>query len=338
MTGQTRFAKSILIIFVVCVVPVLGQQKPQWLPGQVGLNAGILPSPGFSYVNITVRYDASRFNGPSGNAILTNVISNGNYNVWGIENLFFYVFPGKVLGGNVGSMLGITPVSGNLTADILPNLTDLTASAGGSGLTDLWFQPLTLGWHMKRADLQVAEGMVFPSGRYAPGASDNVGSGYFGNHVQTGTTYYVTKNKGTSANLFTDWEVHGQRQGSHSTEKTPGQAFSMEWGVGQVLPLKKNMTQLLQLGVVGYDQWQVTADSGTVPIPGTNLTANAGLIPFYSVHAIGGAANYIMPVKNLVGYFKYYDEYLAYSHFQGTTIVFGLSWTVLEPKPPPHHP
>ena len=26
----------------------IGQQKPQWLPGQVGLNAGIMPSPGFS--------------------------------------------------------------------------------------------------------------------------------------------------------------------------------------------------------------------------------------------------------------------------------------------------
>ena len=339
MSGETRFAKLILIIFIVCFAATLqGQQKPQWLPGQIGLNAGILPSPGFSYVNITVRYDASRFNGPSGNAILTKVITNGNYNVWGVENVFYYVFPGKVLGGNVGSMVIITPVSGYLTADILPNLTNLTASGGGSGLTDLWFQPFTLGWHMKRADIQVADGLMFPSGRYTPGASDNVGSGYFGNHLQTGTTYYITKNKGTSANLFTDWEVHGQRAGTNGTEKTPGQAFSMEWGVGQVLPLKKNMTQLLQLGVVGYDQWQVTNNGGTAPIPGTSLTFPASLIPFYSVHAIGGQANYILPTKNLVGYFKYYDEYLAYSHFQGTTIVFGLSWTILEPKPPaPHH-
>jgi hypothetical protein len=79
----------------------------------------------------------------------------------------------------------------------------------------------------------------------------------------------------------------------------------------------------------------------------TNLTASAGgsgltdlwsRIPFYSVYSGGGQANYILPTKNLVGFFKYYDEYLAYSHFQGTTIVFGLSWTVLEPKPPAHHP
>jgi len=34
------------------LAPMLAQQKPQWVPGQVGLNAGILPSPGFTYVNI----------------------------------------------------------------------------------------------------------------------------------------------------------------------------------------------------------------------------------------------------------------------------------------------
>jgi hypothetical protein len=39
----------------------------------------------------------------------------------------------------------------------------------------------------------------------------------------------------------------------------------MEWGLGQVLPLKKDLTKLLQVGVVGYDQWQVTNNGGTIP-------------------------------------------------------------------------
>ena len=59
---------------------------------------------------------------------------------------------------------------------------------------------------------------------------------------------------GTSVNLFTDWEVHGQRQGTNNTYKTPGQAFTDEWGIGQILPLKKDFSKLLQLGVIGYDQ------------------------------------------------------------------------------------
>ena len=43
--------------------PAVGQQKPQWMPGQSGLNAGVMPAPGFSYVNITVDYSSSAFNG-----------------------------------------------------------------------------------------------------------------------------------------------------------------------------------------------------------------------------------------------------------------------------------
>ena len=203
------------------------------------------------------------------------------------------------------------------------------------GLPISLLTPIALGWHLKRADIQVQEGMMLPTGRYTPGASDNVGTGYFGNHLLTGSTVYITKNKGTSANLFTDWEVHGARAGTNGTEKTPGQSFTMEWGLGQVLPLKKNFSQLLQLGLVGYDQWQVTANGGTVPIGSTNLTIPASTLPYYSVHAIGGQANYILPMKNLNFYVKGYHEYTAYSHFVGTTIVFGGVWTLRIPKPAP---
>lgn len=103
----------------------------------------------------------------------------------------------------------------------------------------------------------------------------------------TGTTVYITKNKGTSANLFTDWEVHGPRQGTNSTSKTPGQAFTDEWGLGQVLPLKKDFSQLLQLGVIGYDQWQVTANGGTFAVTGplgNTIILSASSLPYYSVH------------------------------------------------------
>ena len=301
------------------------------MPGQVGLNAGILPSPGFTYANITLNYSADAFNGRNGNAVPVT----GTYDVWAVENLFYYVLHPQVLGGNVGFMVMYpTPATGSLVAEITnPNLPDLKATGGGSGLADLWIQPITLGWHLKRADLQVINAFMIPTGRYSPGASNNVGSGYFGNHLQTGSTFYITKNKGTSANLFTDWEVHGSRQGVNNTSKTPGQAFTDEWGLGQVLPLKKNETQLLQLGVVGYDQWQVTDNGGTVPLGPVILPAR--LIPSYSVQAAGGQLNYILPTKNFSLFFKYYHEYSASSHTLGNTIVFGGSWTLLIPKPPP---
>ena len=105
---------------------------------------------------------------------------------------------------------------------------------------------------------------------------------------------------------------------------TPGEAFTDEWGLGQMLPLKKDFSRLLQLGVIGYDQWQVTANQG--------LTA---AFPYYSVHAVGVQSNFILPPKGLNLFFKYENEYLAKARPEGRTIVFGFSWTLRDPKPQP---
>lgn len=126
-----------------------------------------------------------------------------------------------------------------------------------------------------------------------------------------GSTFYITKNKGTSANLFTDWEVHSNKNG---TNVTPGQAFTDEWGGGQVLPLKNNFPQLLQLGGVGYDQWQVTANTG--------LDKNA---PFYSVHAAGLQGNYILPPKN-------FSLFACSSSTTGSTRPIRRVWAIRSPS------
>src|ERR1700734_469031 len=340
MSRQIRFPVLFLMLFLLSGVAALhGQQKPQWMPGQVGLNAGVIPNPGFSYVNITIDYFSGAFNGPKGSAIPVT----GNYNVWAVENMFYGVLDPNVLHGNIYFALGITPATGSLDADIPtqnPGIPNLSAAGGGGGLADTFVAPFGLGWHLKRVDIQVAEAMILPTGRYNPGATNNVGTGYFGNHLLDGITYYITKNKGTSANLFSDWEVHGARQGTNNTQKTPGQAFTIEWGLGQVLPLKKNFSQLLQAGLIGYDQWQITANGGTVPVLGNSsilppIIIPASTLPYYSVHAIGGQLGYIVPPKNLTFYVKGEHEYTAYSHFVGTTIVFGGTWTLRIPKPAP---
>jgi hypothetical protein len=336
MSRRMRIASVVLTLFILAGAgPSRGQFKPQWMPGQVGLNAGILPSPGFSYVNMDINYNAGTFNGPQGNA----VPATGTYNVWAVENIFYYVPDMKLLGGNVGVMImPVTYASGSLDADITNPLgPNLSAAAGGTGLADLWVQPFAMGWHRKRFDLLVADAFMIPTGRFTPGATNNVGTGYFGNHFQTGTTYYVTKNRATSVNLFTDWEVH---QSKKDTNKTPGQAFTDEWGVGQILPIKKNFTQLLQVGLIGYDQWQVTANGGTVPNPlpiGPPILP-ASLAPFYSVHAIGLQVNYILPVRNFSLFFKFEHEYRSTTHTLGNTSVFGFAWTFKIPRPEPPKP
>ena len=83
------------------------------------------------------------------------------------------------------------------------------------------------------------------------------------------------------------------------------------------------------MGLVGYDQWQVSDNGGTL-IDGVTPASS---LPYYEVHAVGVQTNLILPVHGLAFFFKYYDEYAARSRPEGRTFVFGGAWTYRIPKP-----
>src|SRR5271169_7006335 len=76
--------------------PASAQQKGQWQPGQFGLNAGSIPSPGITYANMPLSYSASQLNNSNGNPVQG---VTGTYSVWVDENIFYYVPEHKFLGG-----------------------------------------------------------------------------------------------------------------------------------------------------------------------------------------------------------------------------------------------
>ena len=312
----TLFRTVVMILLMVCTLltGAMAQQKGQWVPGQGGLNAGLLPEPGITVANMTINYSADTLNDSAGNAVPG---ITGNYGFWAVESIIYYVPKVKILGGKLAMMTLLPAADGSLTVPLF------SFTGGGMGYADTWVQPFTLGWHVNRLDTYVAYAFTAPTGRYVAGATNNIGSGYWGHNIVTGTTFNVTK-KGTTANLMTDWEIHGQKDG---TLMTPGQAFTIEWGLGQDLPLAKDFSKVLQLGLIGYDQWQVS-DNGGVLGPGIP----ASILPRYSVHAIGFQTTFVMPKKGLNLFFKFEPEYLAKAHSQGRTIVFGGGYTFGFPK------
>ena len=275
-------------------------------------------------------------NGPNGNRILPNV--SGTYSFWSDENVFYFVPHHKFLGGYFMPYAVISYANGSLVADVpVAPGANLSASAGGSGLADTYVQPFNLGWHLHRVDFNAGYAFFAPTGRYTPGASNNVGSGYWGNAITTGTTLYLTKNKGTSASLATAWEIHRDRKTASIPagliyDKTPGQAFTMEWGLGQVLPLKKDMSVLGQLGLVGYDQFQVTDNGGTVILAGFPVPAESSVL-FVSCDRC--SSQFHSAKEGFCSLLKYFDEYRTLASVKGRTFVFGLSWTLKIPKAAP---
>jgi hypothetical protein len=328
-----RLKNAILVLAgfaVLCLSPLQGQQKGQWVPGQYGLNAGVTPDPGFTYENLVVNFSASQLNDSDGHRVPS---VTGTYAFWAEENVFMYVSKFKILGAKFVPYAELSYATGSLVANLAVSPgTNLSVAAGGSGYADTYIEPVALGWNFKRADITAAYAFIAPTGRYSAGASDNVGSGYWGNIINAGTTVYLSKNKRTTANLFIVWEAHGKKGG---TDETPGQAFTTEWGLGQLFPLKKDSSSLLQLGLVGYDQWQITDNGGTTTVGGAIVPAST--VPYYSVHGIGVQSNFILLKKSMSFFFKYYDEYTAKARSEGRTFVFGGSWTLKFPKPAPPH-
>ncbi len=72
----------------------MAQQHGQYQPGQYGLNAGIMPDPGFTYGDYNLNFNADQLTLENG----TPVKGTGTYNIWAVENFFFYVPKFKILG------------------------------------------------------------------------------------------------------------------------------------------------------------------------------------------------------------------------------------------------
>ena len=177
---------------------------------------------------------------------------------------------------------------------------------GGGGFADSYFQPATLGWHLKRADIMAAYAFFAPTGRFTAGASNNTGSGHWTNAPTAGETFYLTKNKGTAFSAYEMYEFHTTQQG---TNIHPGQTFDLDYSLTQILPLQKDMHTLLQVGVVGYGQWQTSNNSG----PGVD-PQHPG---HYRVNGIGGAANVILPVRKVAVGFKLHEGIFELVHGPG---------------------
>src|SRR5262245_49212482 len=91
-----RLTANVLTLVCLLGPPVSAQQKGQWQLGSYGLNAGAIPSPGFTYQNLANYYLARRLNDESGRKIS---FVTGDYGYWMDVNQLQYVVKRKILGG-----------------------------------------------------------------------------------------------------------------------------------------------------------------------------------------------------------------------------------------------
>lgn len=183
-----------------------------------------------------------------------------------------------------------------------------------TSLGDILVQPLWLGWNGKHFAGSFSYGLYMPTGNFDVNAIDNTGMGYWTNQFQAAGAWNPWEHQGTAVTLATTIEISSDKE---DKDVRPGDRFTLNYGISQFLPLNKAQTLLAEVGLSGFNQWQVSDDSGLdVAEPDVHDRVFA-----YGVN-LGMAFMKYDATFSL----RWMHEYSARDHFQGD--YYGLNFAI----------
>ena len=293
------------IVSMWIAAPAEAQVRGVYPTGMSATNSGGTPEAGYTYSNLFLFNSRDELRGPDG------AIVNTGHNAVMIDlNTLTWVSRTERLGGAKFSMAATLLVSSNsLQSDTLG------AISSGGGLGDLYLQPIIFGWKQTRADVRVAYGILAPTGRFEGNANDNVGSGYWTHAPSIGVTVFLSESKSTALSALHLYEVHTVQQ---DTGIHPGQTANIDYSVTRTVPLGTAMQ--VQVGLVGYGQWQTTGRTGPAITPEQSAAR-------YGVNALGLTSTLMLLQRKATLGLKYFKEFAARSTFQGYTLHISLGIT-----------
>ena len=200
--------------------PAAAQLNGQNIKGDAGLKAGSQAPPGGYVVGPLYWYSADAVKNRDGDTVLRGSLDAF---VGGIG--FNYVTTKKVGNATYGFLV-VLPFANNRLQG-----TEIDENPG-SGLTDMYIQPINLGWHSKRADVTVGYGIYVPTGRYEDGASNNTGLGMWGHELLAGTTVYLDAARSWHAATMATLDFQSKKEDS---DTEVGNILNLEGGVGRDL-------------------------------------------------------------------------------------------------------
>ncbi len=308
-----------------------------YVPSLLNIRDMAVPQPGFYVALYNAGYLTRRFNDAKGNQMDSVNVGPGqqvtlglnvDLNAYALAPTFIWVTGLKFLGAQYGAI--VTPSFANASLNGLLSAASgaaRSASAGQFNVGDTFVQPIWLGWTRKHVDVAYGYGFYIPSGKYSIGtvdlpgagsvrveAADNTGFGFWTNQNQGAVYIYPWADRRLAVQNGLTWEIHRQKRGF---DLTPGQNLTYNWGLSQYLPLKKDQSLLAELGVTGYDGFQVSDDSGSA-------ARNPDVHD--RVHAVGLQMGVTAPKRGMVLTIRWLHQFAAVDRFQGDSI--GLNFVL----------
>jgi len=280
-------------------------------PGDFGLQSGTQAPPGlYLVVPLYMHYDADSVRNGLGNSSPLQTDVSVNAYVVGVS----WVSNVKLLGANYSFQIFPGFTDNKLEAPVL----GLTQKVD-PGFTDLYVQPINLGWHTKTADFVAGLGVFAPTGRYSDGANDNLGLGMWSFELFGGTTVFFDEAKSWHLATTAFYETHTEKEGS---DIKVGDILTFEGGLG-----KSFMQGALSVGVVYYAQFKVTDD---------DLGLNLPLPPAFQPakhQGFGVGPEISIPIaskRKLYGFlnFRYFWETGVRNSLEGNTFVLTASFPI----------
>ncbi len=285
------------------------QLKGGHILGAMGLQSGTqAPANTLSVYVPGYLYEACSLRNASGN----KAIANPDITMFITGAGASYISDFKILGANYGASILFAFASNTIQGNSL----DATNSLA---FTDMFIQPVQLGWHSKRADILLSYQMYLPTGKFTAGASDNAGLGMFMNEFSAGTTVFFNDKKTFHFSLLAAYEINGKKK---DTNIKTGDILSIEGGLGKTFYLmnaeKTAPKGILNAGAIYYLQGKLSFDK--IPVGNTVLEPAKDRIA-----GIGAEVNYFHIGSKTSAGLRWISEFEAVNRFQGSTFFLTLA-------------
>lgn len=262
-----------------------------YTPGFFGdFEMGYVPGPGIYFEDFPIYYSgsANQIQPNLTEGVITNILELTAVSPW-------EVFGGKVWGG-----IYIPLTYAWLKSDAL--------SANQGWVSDPYFVPFGLGWEAGYVHVNLFEGLNVPVGQYSSSGVINLGRDYWASDTNLAASW-VSSKIGLDLGLDLGLLINTT---NGATDYRTGDEIHLDYTVGM------HFSEKVGVAAVGYIYRQITGDSGSGAVLGSNEGQSNGIGPAF-MYAWSPESN---PVTFVA---KWIHEFGVQNRFQGNYFELSLA-------------
>lgn len=298
-------AGILFAVFMLHATSGFAQLKDDHILGDMGLSVGTQAPPSVSVFVPVYGYNASRFVDSDGSN--TSSPHVGTY-LLGLGGSYVSSF--KIFGAHYGATLLLALMSDQVEGTTVH-------SDNGMSFSDMYVQPLQLGWHFSRVDLTFGYALYIPTGKYEYEGDSNSGLGMWTNEFSLGTTWHIGKKRMFNLSTIAFYGIHSKKEG---TELRAGNTLTLEGGFGTTftIPTRHKSAWIIDFGPVYYAQFKVTEDA--IPVDHQVFHGSKD-----HIYGLGLEAGVVFPKSFTSLSVRWLGEMGAKNRLQGNTFMITVA-------------